>query len=105
MEDQQMAQEQQKSPVQIASSQDVMALVQQLERANKQMGRLNSIGHNFLLATVRGLGAAVGATILTSLIAVVLYSLFASSLGSLPFFQNIQSVPSYQDLFKAPSSR
>jgi hypothetical protein len=43
-----------------------------LEEINQRLGKLTSIGYVFLLSIVKGVGTAIGATIVTALIIWVL---------------------------------
>lgn len=59
-------------------------------RANtRQLQKANSFTYNFALSIVRGIGVTMGATIITGLLLAVAYSIYTSSIGTVPFINNI----------------
>lgn len=55
----------------------------------RQLIKANSFSRNFALAIVRGIGVTLGATIITGLLLAVIYNIYTSSIGTVPFLNNI----------------
>lgn len=59
-----------------------------LEEINNKLGRLSSFGYVFVLSIVKGVGTAIGATIVTALI-IWFLSFILQELDIFPFLENL----------------
>ena len=75
----------------VAQSQqpDTADMLSELRRINQHLSKTTSFKRNVAMAFTKGMATALGAAVFAGIIVTVLYNLYISSLGTLPFLENV----------------